>query len=909
MNVSGSAAQVSGLPVRVDSRSNAMRQHRRGVENSLAASSTRRGAVSCCQLETGSSAEGFVLHRSVLSYQPAPKNIRPARRAQELPLSKSIRGIACEAALGKGKQPLLERDRDMKITTSTVCAFVALSIQVCVGVLWCSSLQARDERPNILFIFTDDHAAHAISAYGSRINTTPNMDRLAQQGMLFRNCFVTNSICGPSRAVILTGKHSHINGFMTNGDRFDGSQQTFPKLLRKAGYQTAIFGKWHLRTEPTGFDAWEVLRGQGPYYNPTLRTPSGPVEHVGYTTDIITDRTLEWLKKGRDSSKPFMLMSQHKAPHRSWQPGPKHLTRYDGVDIPEPPTLFDDYSGRGRAAKQQKMTIAQHLTEGDLKLVTPKNLTEDQREQWDRAYGPKNKAFRDANLQGKELVRWKYQRYVKDYLRCVDSVDDNIGRLLEYLDESGLAENTVVIYSSDQGWYLGDHGWYDKRWMYEESLRMPLIVRWPGVVASGSENRDLTSNLDFASTFLDIAGAEIPADLQGRSLVPLLRGVAPIEWRQSIYYQYYEYPGAHSVRRHYGVRTEKYKLIHFYNLGEWEFYDLDRDPDELQNRYDDPAYAQVISTHREELDRLRERYQVPVDSRSILHKSNRVRVLIWDEQQPSQKKAYPNYLGNQIAAELAKNELLDVTSARFADPEFGLTNAAIERADVLVWWGHQKHGDVPDDKAAAIVRRIENGELAMITLHSAHWATPFRMAMESRAAQDALAALPAEERSKARVTFVGERIRRPPPASKRLALQTEYSRGADGVIEVSIETPNCCFPRCCHPAEPSTVRTLLPDHPIAVGIPASFVLPETEMYDEPFHVPAPDAVIFEEFWQDGEHFRSGALWDVGDGKVFYFRPGHETYKVFFEPMALKIVENAALWLGEGVRNRRGPHRG
>ena len=476
-------------------------------------------------------------------------------------------------------------------------------------------------RPNILFVFTDDHAAHAISAYGSRVNQTPNIDRLAREGMLFRNCFVTNSICGPSRAVILTGKYSHLNGFLRNGNRFDGSQPTVAKLLQKSGYQTAVVGKWHLGTDPTGFDYWNVLLGQGPYYNPPLKSQTGVKKHTGYTTDIITDLALEWLQSGRDQEKPFFLMYQHKAPHRNWQPGPQQLTLFDDIEIPEPPTLFDDYSGRGTPAKTQKMTIARDLTAKDLKLVPPKNLTEDQLEAWNQAYEPKNEAFRQANLQGKQLVRWKYQRYVKDYLRCVAAVDQNLGRMLAYLDESGLAQDTVVIYSSDQGWYLGEHGWYDKRWMYEESLRMPFIVRWPGVVQRGSEHDGITSNLDFAQTFLEIAGVAQPDDMQGHSLVPLLRGEEPAEWRQSFYYHYYEFPGAHAVRRHYGVRNQRYKLIHFYKIGEWELYDLERDPKELNSVYGQSDYAAVQQSLHSELLRLRAHYLVPEDVRPVERKS------------------------------------------------------------------------------------------------------------------------------------------------------------------------------------------------------------------------------------------------------------------------------------------------
>lgn len=477
--------------------------------------------------------------------------------------------------------------------------------------------EGNAKRPNILFIFADDHATHAISAYGSKINQTPNIDRLAKEGMLFRNCFCTNSICAPSRAVILTGKHSHLNGIMTNSEEFDGSQQTFPKLVQQAGYQTAVIGKWHLKTDPTGFDFWNVLIGQGPYYNPPLKTPQGTDKHTGYTTDILTDIALDWLRNKRDSSKPFVLMYQHKAPHRNWQPGPKYLHTYDDVTIPEPPTLFDDYANRTSAAKEQTMSVAKDLTPNDLKLTQPENFTPEQLETWNKAYGPQNEAFEKANLKDDDLVRWKYQRYIKDYLRCIASVDENVGRVLDYLDESGLAENTIVIYSSDQGFYLGDHGWFDKRWMYEESLRMPFIIRWPGVTQPGSTNEDLVQNLDFAETFLDVAGAEIPNDMQGKSLVPLLKSQTPGDWRRSIYYHYYEFPAVHGVARHFGVRTKTHKLIYYYAIDEWELFDLEKDPDELKSVYDDPDYAAVRKELKTELIRLRRLYDVPPDERPV----------------------------------------------------------------------------------------------------------------------------------------------------------------------------------------------------------------------------------------------------------------------------------------------------
>ncbi|MEZ6115435.1 MAG: sulfatase [Pirellulaceae bacterium] len=471
-----------------------------------------------------------------------------------------------------------------------------------------------DDRPNILFIMSDDHGYQAISAYGSQVNQTPNIDRIAQQGMRFDRCFVTNSICGPSRAVILTGKYNHLNGFHRNGVKFDGSQPTVAKMLRSSGYQTAVVGKWHLGSDPTGFDYWHVLQGQGPYYNPAMKTghhgeESKIVKHTGYTTDIITDLALAWLKEERKQDQPFFLVYQHKAPHRNWQPGPKYLNKYNDVIIPEPETLYDDYANRASPAASQAMTVKEHLTPNDLKLTSPKNFTEQQLAAWNAAYGPKNQAFRDANLQGKELLQWKYQRYAKDYLRCIDSVDENVGRVLDYLDQTGLSENTIVFYTSDQGWYLGEHGWYDKRWMYEESFRTPLLVRWPGMVKPGSVSTDMVMNLDFAETFLDIAGVQIPDDMQGRSLVPVLEQDTPDDWRKSVYYHYYEFPGPHSVRRHYGVRTERYKLIYYYYKDEWELFDLEKDPHELHSRYADPDYAETVDQLKVELQRLRQQYK------------------------------------------------------------------------------------------------------------------------------------------------------------------------------------------------------------------------------------------------------------------------------------------------------------
>jgi arylsulfatase A-like enzyme len=465
------------------------------------------------------------------------------------------------------------------------------------------------KRPNIIFIMSDDHDAHAISCYGSKVNQTPNIDRLAKEGMRFEHCFCTNSICAPSRAVILTGKYSHLNGLIDNSVKFDGAQQTAPKLLQQAGYETAIIGKWHLQTDPTGFNYWNILPGQGVYYNPVLIEMGKRKKVQGYVTEILTDHVLGWLKE-RKTDKPFYLMFHHKAPHREWEPAPKYLTLYDDKEIPEPPTLFDDYSGRGRAAHEQDMTIAKTMTNRDVKLVPPTGLTPEQKAKWDAAYEPKIKAFKEANPQGKDLVRWKYRRYMEDYLACIASVDESVGRVLEYLDESGLAGDTIVIYASDQGFYLGEHGWFDKRFMYEESLQMPLLVRYPKEIRAGSVNKDIVMNLDFAETFLDYAGARVPEDMQGVSLRPLLQGRTPGDWRKSMYYHYYEYPAVHSVKRHYGVRTKRYKLIHFYNdIDEWELYDLKSDPDEMRNVYSDPAYADTVKELTAELKRLRTQYK------------------------------------------------------------------------------------------------------------------------------------------------------------------------------------------------------------------------------------------------------------------------------------------------------------
>ena len=478
---------------------------------------------------------------------------------------------------------------------------------------------AADNRPNILFIFTDDHAYQAISAYGSNRNQTPNLDRLAKEGMLFTNCCVTNSICGPSRAVIQTGKYGHLIGFTTNFDKLDTSQQTFPKLLQKSGYQTAVIGKWHLGNEANansaGYDYTEVLIDQGPYYNPPMIRNGEKIQHTGKTTHIITDLSLQWLNQ-RDKSKPFMLMTQHKAPHREWDPYPEYYKQYKDVEFPYPETFDTDYSGRGRASLEQDMTISETLTLRDLKLHHPgpflKALTEEQRTAWHNMFDSRHMEYEAVKGDPVALKKWKYQCYMKDYLSCIAAVDDNIGRMLKYLDDNDLTKNTIVIYSSDQGFFMGEHGWFDKRWMYNESFKTPLIVRWPGHTKPGSVNKDIVSNLDFAETFLDVAGAPIPDDMQGRSLVPVLQGKTPADWRKSFYYHYYDFPTVHMVKKHEGVYDGRFKLIRFYDdIDEWELYDLEKDPHELTNVYSKPESAQEVARLTTELERLKTELKVP----------------------------------------------------------------------------------------------------------------------------------------------------------------------------------------------------------------------------------------------------------------------------------------------------------
>ncbi|MEK7415897.1 MAG: sulfatase [Planctomycetota bacterium] len=481
-----------------------------------------------------------------------------------------------------------------------------------------AALSAADQtaRPNIVFIFSDDHAWQAISAYGEsrKLIDTPAIDRIAKEGMRFNRCLVPNPICGPSRACVLTGTYSHINGFYNNtNNNFDGSQATFPKALQAAGYQTAIVGKWHLGSNPTGFDHWEILPNQGEYFSPRTIANGKPTANPGaHVTDLTTANSLAWLKT-RDRSKPFMLMFQQKAPHREWSPAIRHLDHDQGRVYPEPASLFDDYAGRGIAERDQEMTLAKSMQAKDVSLVAPPGMTPEQRAAWDAYYEPRNAAFRAAKPTGNDLVRWRYQRYMHDYLACVRGVDEGVGEMLDYLDREGLADNTIVVYSSDQGFFLGEHGWFDKRWIFEESLRTPLLVRWPTVVKPGSTCDKIVSNIDFAQTLLDAAGVAAPERMQGRSLVPLLKGQTPADWRTSFYYQYYEYPVPHRVRPHYGVVTDRYKLVKFYATGEdySELFDLKTDPGEMRSVFGQPEMAGVQKQLEQELARLRSELKVP----------------------------------------------------------------------------------------------------------------------------------------------------------------------------------------------------------------------------------------------------------------------------------------------------------
>lgn len=523
----------------------------------------------------------------------------------------------------------------MKIHSLSRAGIMASTGIFCSLAVSCTEAEKQNERPNIVFIMSDDHAYQAISAYSNKLIETPNIDRLAREGMLFTNACVTNSICAPSRATILTGKHAHIHGKIDNNFPFDTTNITFPQILHEQGYQTAMFGKLHFGNNPKGFDEFKILPGQGDYYNPEFITNEGDTTIQGYVTDIITDLTLDWLENRRREEDPFILFYLHKAPHREWFPAPRHYKEFTGRTFPEPETLFDDYEGRGTAAREAEMNLLKHMHISSDNKIYPEvakdlgmnemsewgfnvfkrkydRFTEAQREQWDAVYGPVNEEFKEmySNMNDSALMRWKYQRYMQDYLACIAAVDENVGRVLDYLDEKGLRENTIVVYTSDQGFYLGEHGWFDKRFIYDESFKTPLLIRWPEKIKPGSVTDEMVQNLDFAQTFLEAAGIEAPDDMQGESLMPLLEGNYE-EWdRDAVYYHYYEYPGFHMVKRHYGVVTKDYKLAHFYyDIDEWELYDRKNDPLELNNVYDDPAYEKVVIELKAKLQELREKYK------------------------------------------------------------------------------------------------------------------------------------------------------------------------------------------------------------------------------------------------------------------------------------------------------------
>ena len=484
--------------------------------------------------------------------------------------------------------------------------------------------EEKKDRPNIVFIMSDDHAYQAISAYGYGLNHTPNIDKIANEGVIFNRGFVTNSICAPSRAVMLTGKHSHMNGKVDNIQSFDWNQDNFAKELQKAGYQTALVGKIHLNGLPQGFDYSNVLPGQGQYYNPDFIENGEKKQYEGYVTKITTDIALDWLKNKREKEKPFLLLYHQKAPHRTWMPEEKYFTLFDDQNFVPPANFFDEYQGRLAAAEHEMGIYKDMDIVYDLKMLDKEEelqtkyrksfqnqynrMNEEQRSAWDAYYDPIIDAFKKSDLEGKELALWKFNRYMQDYLRTIQSVDDGVGEILDYLEENGLTENTIVVYTSDQGFYLGEHGWFDKRFMYEESFRTPILMKYPKEIKAGTAIDQMIQNLDFAPTFLDYAGVEISKEIQGESFRNLVNGKVS-EWRDAIYYTYYEFPGEHHVKRHYGVRTDQYKLIHFYyDIDAWELYDLENDPSEMNNIYDDPSYKEVVENMHDRLDEMRNKY-------------------------------------------------------------------------------------------------------------------------------------------------------------------------------------------------------------------------------------------------------------------------------------------------------------
>ena len=522
----------------------------------------------------------------------------------------------------------------MKKITISIAAVAVIAIGTFSFKQATKKIQAG-RRPNIVFIMSDDHAYQAISAYSNRLTQTPNIDRIAKEGMLFSNACVTNSICAPSRAVILTGKHSHLNGKIDNNFPFDTTNITFPQLLQANGYETAMFGKLHFGNSPKGFDEFKILPDQGDYYNPDFITKKeGKKKIMGYVTDIITDMTINWLGKERDKEKPFFLAYLHKAPHREWLPAERHFKEFINKKFPEPATLFDKYEGRGSASKQAEMNLLTHMNWAGDSKIKPENMDKlgikeshpydkrnydytvgrmnaEQRKVWDATYDKMNEEFikNYPKMSDTDKMKWRYQRYMQDYLGCIASVDEGVGKVLDFLKENGLEENTIVIYTSDQGFYLGEHGWFDKRFIFDESFKTPLLIKWPGVIKAGSKNSQMVQNLDYAQTFLEAAGVKPPADMQGESLIPIFKGQGK-NFRDAAYYHYYEYPGIHMVKRHYGIVTEKYKLVHFYHdVDEWELYDRTNDKNELKNVYNDPKYTKIKAEMHKKLTALRVKYK------------------------------------------------------------------------------------------------------------------------------------------------------------------------------------------------------------------------------------------------------------------------------------------------------------
>lgn len=489
-------------------------------------------------------------------------------------------------------------------------------------------------RPNIIFIMADDHAVNAISAYGSDVSKlapTPNIDRLAKEGAIFHRNYNTNSLCGPSRATILTGKFSHMNGFRMNGDQFDGSQNTLPKILQANGYNTALIGKWHLGSEPTGFDHYDIFNGQGNYYNPDFIADGDTAQEMGYATDLVTEKGIAWLQRHADQEKPFFLMLHQKAPHRNWMAPPRYYNVYDSIQFPVPDSYFQEFGTEQMAAHNQLMNVYKDMYDGyDLKMTKQKGspelahdpfrneferMTPEQRDAWNKAYQAKNDAYHSAHMSSKEEALWKYQRYMQEYLSTIKAVDDGVGAILDYLEKSGLAENTLVIYTSDQGFWMGENGWFDKRFMYETSFRQPLLMRYPDHIKAGDQIHALTQNLDFAETLLDYADIAIPSDFQGKSFRPVLENkIKDEDFRKMMFYEFYDFPTFHMVDRHYGISTGRYKLMHFYDANNyWELYDLEQDPEEHNNVYNDLNYNEIRQRLEHQLDSLMQYYQVPAN--------------------------------------------------------------------------------------------------------------------------------------------------------------------------------------------------------------------------------------------------------------------------------------------------------